>query len=37
VDRSAENAATIADTLERAAAKAVEHRARGERVAALAP
>lgn len=37
VDRSDENARTIADTLERAAAKAAEQRARGERVAALAP
>jgi hypothetical protein len=37
VDRSEENAVQIADTLERAAEKARAHRARGERVAALAP
>lgn len=37
VDRSDENALTIADTLERAALRATERRAHGERVAALAP
>ena len=37
VDRSDENALTIADTLEHAALKATAQRARGERVAALAP
>lgn len=37
VDRSPENARTVADTLERAARQASELRARGERVSVLAP
>jgi hypothetical protein len=37
VDRSDQNAVQIADTLERAATKALAHRAAGERVAALTP